>query len=166
MGREIFHGEPQGGGGKADLYDAGVREGAVGLLFCSVALGVTSFLIPKLCRKLTTRVVWSVSSLMVCVLMTAMVVLGVVSMKGYRPSLAASLGGPDHSFKAGALAIFALLGIPQAVSCYCQAIDCVLLPGLLAVLLISWGSVISLKQELLRATTIAGAVQRALGRGV
>ena len=91
MGREIFHGEPQGAGGKADLYDAGVREGAVGLLFCSIALGVTSFLIPKLCRKLTSRVVWSISNLMVFVLMTAMVVLGVVSMKGYKPSLAASL---------------------------------------------------------------------------
>nr|ACG33134.1 sucrose transporter BoSUT1 [Zea mays] len=115
MGREIFHGEPQGAGGKADLYEAGVREGAIGLLFCSVALGVTSFFIPRLCRKLTSRVVWSVSSLMVFVLMTAMVVLGMVSMKGYRPSLAASLSGPDHSFKGGALAIFALIGIPQAV---------------------------------------------------
>ncbi|XP_066320480.1 sucrose transport protein SUT5-like [Miscanthus floridulus] len=51
MVREILHGEPQGAGGKADLYDAGVREGAVGLLFCSIALGVTSFLTPKLCRK-------------------------------------------------------------------------------------------------------------------
>ncbi|CAD6250585.1 unnamed protein product [Miscanthus lutarioriparius] len=91
MGREIFHGEPQGAGGKADLYDAGVREGAVGLLFCSISLGVTSFLIPKLCRKLTSRVVWSISNLMVFVLMTAMVSLGVVSMKGYKPSLAASL---------------------------------------------------------------------------
>ncbi|KAL5665707.1 hypothetical protein ACJX0J_025815, partial [Zea mays] len=115
MGREIFHGEPQGSGSKADLYEAGVREGAIGLLFCSVALGVTSFFIPRLCRKLTSRVVWSVSSLMVFVLMTAMVVLGMVSMKGYRPSLAASLSGPDHSFKGGALAIFALIGIPQAV---------------------------------------------------
>nr|ALS46600.1 SUT5-h2 [Saccharum spontaneum] len=116
MGREIFHGEPQGAGSKADLYDAGVREGAVGLLFSSVALGVTSFLIPRLCRKLTSRVVWSISSLMVFVLMTAMVVLGMVSMKGYKPSLAASLSaGPDHAFKSGALAIFALIGIPQAV---------------------------------------------------
>ena len=116
MGREIFHGEPQGAGGKADLYNAGVREGAVGLLFCSVLLGVTSFLIPKLCRKLTSRVVWSISNLMVFALLTAMVALGIVSMKGYRPSLAASLSaGPDHRFKSGALAIFALIGIPQAV---------------------------------------------------
>nr|APY21440.1 SUT6 [Sorghum bicolor] len=116
MGREIFHGEPQGAGGKADLYNAGVREGAVGLLFCSVALGVTSFLLPKLCRKLTSRVVWSISNLMVFALLTAMVVLGMVSMKGYKPSLAASLSaGPDHTFKSAALAIFALIGIPQAV---------------------------------------------------
>jgi solute carrier family 45, member 1/2/4 len=117
MGREIFHGEPQGAGGKADLYNAGVREGAVGLLLCSVALGVTSLLIPKLCRKLTSRVVWSVSNLMVFILMAAMVILGIVSMKGYQPSLAATLSaGPNHSFRAGALAIFAFIGIPQAVS--------------------------------------------------
>ncbi|AQK53185.1 sucrose transporter GRMZM2G106741 [Zea mays] len=116
MGREIFHGEPQGAGGKADLYNAGVREGAVGLLLCSVALGVTSLLIPKLCRKLTSRVVWSVSNLMVFILMAAMVILGIVSMKGYQPSLAATLSaGPNHSFRAGALAIFAFIGIPQAV---------------------------------------------------
>jgi solute carrier family 45 protein 1/2/4 len=128
MGREIFHGEPQGAGGKADLYDAGVREGAVGLLFCSVALGVTSFLIPKLCRTLTSRVVWSVSNLMVFVLMTAMVVLGMVSMKGYKPSLAASLSaGPDHAFKSSALAIFACIGIPPAVRRSTRVLFCFVL---------------------------------------
>jgi len=115
MGREIYHGEPQGLGGKADAFDAGVREGAVGLLFCSIALGVTSFLIPKLCRKLTSRVVWSISNLMVFVIMTVMVVLGIISMKGYKPSLTAGLLGPDSTFRGIALALFALIGIPQAV---------------------------------------------------
>ncbi|WVZ74895.1 hypothetical protein U9M48_023011 [Paspalum notatum var. saurae] len=119
MGREIYHGEPQGTGAKADAYNAGVREGAVGLLFCSVALGVTSFLIPKLCRKLTSRVVWSISNLMVCAFMTVMVVLGIVSTKGYNASLTAGLTGPDSTFKGLALAVFALLGIPQAVSPDC-----------------------------------------------
>ncbi|KAG2659322.1 hypothetical protein PVAP13_1KG345800 [Panicum virgatum] len=115
MGREIYHGEPQGLGGKADAFNAGVREGAVGLLFCSIALGVTSFLIPKLCRKLTSRVVWSISNLMVFVIMTVMVVLGIISMKGYKPSLTAGLLGPDSTFRGIALALFALIGIPQAV---------------------------------------------------
>ncbi|KAL6634098.1 hypothetical protein ACP70R_026769 [Stipagrostis hirtigluma subsp. patula] len=115
MGREIYHGEPQGTGGKADVFNAGVREGAVGLLFCSIALGVTSFLIPKLCRKLTSRVVWSISNLLVFAFMTVMVVVGMVSMKGYRPSLTAGLTGPDPTLKGIALAVFALIGIPQAV---------------------------------------------------
>ncbi|KAL6634097.1 hypothetical protein ACP70R_026768 [Stipagrostis hirtigluma subsp. patula] len=115
MGREIYHGEPQGAGGKADVFNAGVREGAVGLLFCSIALGATSFLIPKLCRKLTSRVVWAISNLLVFAFMTVMVVVGMVSMKGYRPSLAAGLTGPDPTLKGIALAVFALIGIPQAV---------------------------------------------------
>jgi solute carrier family 45 protein 1/2/4 len=67
---------------------------------------------------------------MVFVLMTAMVVLGMVSMKGYKPSLAASLSaGPDHAFKSSALAIFACIGIPQAVRrstrvLFCIGLDC------------------------------------------
>ncbi|OEL16448.1 Sucrose transport protein SUT5 [Dichanthelium oligosanthes] len=113
MGREIYRGEPQGP--KADIFDAGVREGAVGLIFTSIALGVTSFLIPKLCRKLTSRVVWSISNLMVFVLMTVMVVVGMLSMKGYKPALTATLTGPDPKFRGIALAVFALMGIPQAV---------------------------------------------------
>ena len=116
MGREIYHGLPQGTGGKADTFNAGVREGAVGLLFCSIALGVTSFLIPKLCRKLTSRVVWAISNLLVFLFLTAMVVVGMVSMKGYKASLTSGLTGPDPTLKGIALAVFALIGIPQAVS--------------------------------------------------
>ncbi|EAY86406.1 hypothetical protein OsI_07784 [Oryza sativa Indica Group] len=115
MGREIYHGEPQGTAAKADVYDAGVREGAMGLLFCSVALGVTSFVIPKLCRRLTSKVVWSISNFLVFALMAVMVAVGMVSMRGYRPSLAAGLTGPDPTLKAVALVVFALIGIPQAV---------------------------------------------------
>uniref|UniRef100_A0A0A9E004 Major facilitator superfamily (MFS) profile domain-containing protein n=1 Tax=Arundo donax TaxID=35708 RepID=A0A0A9E004_ARUDO len=115
MGREIYHGLPQGTGAEADTFNAGVREGAVGLLFCSVALGVTSFLVPKLCRKLTPRVVWSISNLLVFVFMTLMVIVGMVSMKGYKDSLVAGLTGPDPTLKGIALFIFALIGIPQAV---------------------------------------------------
>ncbi|TVU29545.1 hypothetical protein EJB05_21115 [Eragrostis curvula] len=115
MAREIFHGEPQASLAKEDAYNAGVREGAIGLLFCSVALGVASFLIPKLCRKLTSRVVWSISNLMVGGLLFAMVAIGLVSTKGYNNTLTAGLYGPDKTLKGVALAMFALIGIPQAV---------------------------------------------------
>ncbi|KAK3154450.1 hypothetical protein QOZ80_2BG0190660 [Eleusine coracana subsp. coracana] len=115
MGREIYHGTPQGSPAKEDAFNAGVREGAIGLLFCSIALGVTSFVIPKLCRKLTSRVVWSISNLMVFAIMVIMVVLGLVSTKGYNNALTANLYGPDKTLKGVALAAFALIGIPQAV---------------------------------------------------
>ena len=155
MGREIYHGEPQGLGGKADAFDAGVREGAVGLLFCSIALGVTSFLIPKLCRKLTSRVVWSISNLMVFVIMTVMVVLGIISMKGYKPSLTAGLLGPDPTFRGIALAVFAVVGIPQAVSWLPRAFSICCNFGIRPVLL-AYPIV----------ACFAGAVQCPMGRGV
>ncbi|XBI95613.1 hypothetical protein VPH35_032040 [Triticum aestivum] len=113
MGREIYHGVPQGP--KASVYDAGVREGAIGLLLGSITLGATSFLIPKLCRKLTSKVVWSISNFMVFGIMTAMVVVGLISTKGYNAALTANLTGPDPKLKAIALTLFALIGIPQAV---------------------------------------------------
>jgi solute carrier family 45 protein 1/2/4 len=114
MGREIYHGLPQGP--KQDIYDAGVREGAIGLLLCSVCLAAASFLIPKLCRKMTSKVVWSISNFMVFGIMTAMVVVGLISTKGYNTTFTASLTGPDPKLKAVALTLFALIGIPQAVS--------------------------------------------------
>ncbi|EMS35632.1 Sucrose transport protein SUT5 [Triticum urartu] len=113
MGREIYHGVPQGP--KSSVYDAGVREGAIGLLLSSITLGATSFLIPKLCRKLTSKVVWSISNFMVFGIMTAMVVVGLISTKGYNVALTANLTGPDPKLKAIALTLFALIGIPQAV---------------------------------------------------
>jgi solute carrier family 45, member 1/2/4 len=119
MGREIYHGLPQGIPRKVEAFNAGVRVGAIGLLFCSIAVGVTSFLIPKLCRKLTSRVVWSISNLMVFAVMVAMVALGLISSKGYNTALTDNLYGPDKTIRGIALAIFALIGIPQAVSlCY------------------------------------------------
>jgi solute carrier family 45 protein 1/2/4 len=114
MGREVYHGVPQGP--KADIYNAGVREGAIGLLLCSVVLGVTSFVIPTLCRKLTSKVVWSISNFLVFGIMTAMVVVGLISTEGYNTSYTDSLTGPDPKLKATALTLFALIGIPQAVS--------------------------------------------------
>ncbi|KAF7093472.1 hypothetical protein CFC21_095883 [Triticum aestivum] len=118
MGREIYHGNPNGVADMAaDKYNAGVREGAIGLLLCSASLGATSFLIPKLCRKLTSKVIWSISLFSVFLIMAGMVAVGVVSTKGYDPSLSTSLtvAGPDNSLNALALTMFALIGIPQAV---------------------------------------------------
>jgi solute carrier family 45 protein 1/2/4 len=45
-----------------------------------------------------------------------MVVVGLISTKGYNTSYTDSLTGPDPKLKAAALTLFALIGIPQAVS--------------------------------------------------
>lgn len=36
MGREVYHGDPQGSASEVAAYDKGVREGAFGLLLNSV----------------------------------------------------------------------------------------------------------------------------------
>ncbi|KAI4973833.1 hypothetical protein ZWY2020_041614 [Hordeum vulgare] len=114
MGREIYHGNPSGTADMADdKYNAGVREGAIGLLLCSASLRATSFLIPKLCRKLTSKVIWSISLFSVFLIMAGMVAVGVISTRGYNPSMSASLTvvGPDNSLNALALTI-----VPWAVA--------------------------------------------------
>ncbi|KAE8785038.1 sucrose transporter [Hordeum vulgare] len=80
-------------------------------------LGATSFLIPKLCRKLTSKVIWSISLFSVFLIMAGMVAVGVISTRGYNPSVSARLTvvGPDNSLNALALTMFELIGIPQAV---------------------------------------------------
>ncbi|XBH74740.1 hypothetical protein VPH35_101630 [Triticum aestivum] len=113
MGREIYHGEPQGP--KVAVYYAGVREGAVGLLLSSMCLLAASFNTPHLCGRLTSRVVWSLSNFILFGIMTAMVILGLVSTKGYNASFTAGLTGPDPKLRVIALSLFALIGIPQAV---------------------------------------------------
>ncbi|XBI74729.1 hypothetical protein VPH35_068211 [Triticum aestivum] len=113
MGKEIYHGEPQGP--KVAVYYAGVREGAVGLLLSSMCLLAASFNTPHLCGRLTSRVVWSLSNFILFGIMTAMVILGLVSTKGYNASFTAGLSGPDPKLRVIALSLFALIGIPQAV---------------------------------------------------
>ncbi|XBI86379.1 hypothetical protein VPH35_094347 [Triticum aestivum] len=113
MGREIYHGEPQGP--KVSVYYAGVREGAVGLLLSSICLLAAAFNTPHLCGRLTSRVVWSLSNFILFGIMTAMVILGLVSTKGYNASFTAGLTGPDPKLRVIALSLFALIGIPQAV---------------------------------------------------
>ncbi|KAL6883592.1 hypothetical protein ACP4OV_011006 [Aristida adscensionis] len=115
MGREMYHGSPDGSPAEVAAYQEGVRQGAFGLLLNSVVLGISSFLIEPMCRKLTAKVVWVMSSFIVCVAMAAVTVLSSWSL--------GDLGGnvqdatTQKGLRGSALALFVFLGFPFAVLC-------------------------------------------------
>ncbi|XP_020257324.1 sucrose transport protein SUT1-like isoform X2 [Asparagus officinalis] len=114
MGREVFHGNPKGTPSQIDAFDRGVRAGAFGLLLNSIILGIGSFMIEPLCRKLTPRIVWVTSNFMVCLAMAATAIMSVWSMHNYTGGGDQYIG-PDGKVKAVALFLFAALGLPLAV---------------------------------------------------
>ncbi|CAM0870076.1 unnamed protein product [Alopecurus aequalis] len=117
MGREIYHGKPNRTAYEITMYNTGVREGAFGLILTSFPFGVTSFLIPTLCRKLTSKVIWTASLISMFLIMVGMVSIGIVSTNGDIPSPSTSsiIVGPDTKTKVFVLTLFAMTGIPQAV---------------------------------------------------
>lgn len=108
MGREIYGGEPNDG----ENYNIGVRMGALGLMLNSVFLGITSLLMEVLCRKLGAGVVWGISNILMSLCFLAMLVIA------YIASHVDKLGDglPPDGIVAAALVVFAILGIPLAVS--------------------------------------------------
>ncbi|KAM0952946.1 putative sucrose/H+ symporter, plant, MFS transporter superfamily [Dioscorea sansibarensis] len=114
MGREVYHGNPDGTAAQRDAYDRGVRQGAFGLLLNSVVLGISSFLIEPLCRKLTPRVVWVISNFSVFAAMAGISIVSKWSVDGFRGSIQQAINA-DPKVRAVALFIFTALGFPLAV---------------------------------------------------
>lgn len=109
MGREIYGGKPNEG----QNYNTGVRMGAFGLMFNSVILGVTSVLMEKLCSKWGAGFLWGLSNILMALCFLSMLVLSyVASHIGYMGH-----NLPPDSIVVIALVIFAVLGMPLAVSC-------------------------------------------------
>ncbi|KAB2635387.1 sucrose transport protein-like [Pyrus ussuriensis x Pyrus communis] len=113
MGKEVYGGQV----GKGRLYDLGVRVGSLGLLLNSVVLGFMSLGIELLGRWVGgVKRLWAIVNflLAVCLAMTVLITkLAEASRQGH--------GGvepppPPSSVKAGALSLFAVLGIPLAVT--------------------------------------------------
>ncbi|KAJ6730261.1 hypothetical protein OIU85_021094 [Salix viminalis] len=108
MGREIYGGKPNEG----QSYNSGVRMGAFGLMFNSVILGVTSLLMEKLCRKWGAGFLWGLSNILMALCFLSMLLLSyVASHIGY---LGHNL--PPNSIVVTALVIFAVLGMPLAIT--------------------------------------------------
>jgi solute carrier family 45 protein 1/2/4 len=113
MGREVYGGKA-GTGPQGEIYDRGVRAGALGLMVNSVVLGITSVWVNPLARGLGgMKRLWGVVNflLALCLAMTVLITkLAESSRHG-----AAIPSQPPTGIKAGALALFAVLGVPQAV---------------------------------------------------
>jgi solute carrier family 45 protein 1/2/4 len=52
MGREVYHGDPTGDSLHMELYDQGVREGALGLLLNSVRIVIITCFLTALLFKI------------------------------------------------------------------------------------------------------------------
>uniref|UniRef100_A0A0D3HDG3 Sucrose transporter n=2 Tax=Oryza TaxID=4527 RepID=A0A0D3HDG3_9ORYZ len=119
MGREIYHGRPDGSPAEVTAFQEGVHQGAFGLLLNSIVLGISSFLIEPMCRRLGARAVWVMSSAVVCVAMAAVSVLSAWSLGDFGGSVqdAARAPAEEGGVRASALALFVFLGLPFAVLC-------------------------------------------------
>ncbi|KAK4762606.1 hypothetical protein SAY86_008374 [Trapa natans] len=115
MGREVYHGDPNGDSSEVQLYNQGVREGAFGLLLNSVVLGISSFFIEPICKQIGTRLVWAISNFIVFVCMAATAVISLVSVNKYSQGIQHAIGG-SRAIEVAALVIFSLLGIPLAIT--------------------------------------------------
>ncbi|XP_050365289.1 sucrose transport protein-like [Argentina anserina] len=116
MGKEVYGGEV----GKGRLYDMGVRAGSLGLMLNAVVLGVMSLAIVYLARGVNgARLLWGVATIILAICLVMTIPITKLAEKHRHASGVA--GGaepppPPANIKAGALIIFALLGIPQAAT--------------------------------------------------
>ncbi|CAK9157922.1 unnamed protein product [Ilex paraguariensis] len=107
MGREIYGGEPNEG----QNYSIGVRMGALGLMLNSVVLGITSVFMEKLCRKWGAGFAWGLSSILMSLCFISMLIItAMVNNMNLGDSL------PPDSIVIAALIVFAILGIPLAIT--------------------------------------------------
>ncbi|XP_047319819.1 sucrose transport protein-like [Impatiens glandulifera] len=112
MGKEVFGGKV----GDGKLYDRGVRTGSLGLMLNSAVGGVTALAIMFLVRGgKTANRVWGLSNILlgVCLATTVLITKEAQSYRRHSLSNAAS---PSSGVKASALALFAVLGLPQTIT--------------------------------------------------
>ncbi|XVE60819.1 hypothetical protein DITRI_Ditri05aG0157400 [Diplodiscus trichospermus] len=120
MGREVYGGDSQGNNLVLKLYNNGVRAGALGLMLNSVVLGFTSLVVELLARGVGgVKRLWGIVNFLLafCLAMTVLVTKLAKSSRRF-----ATVDGviiplpPPAGVKAGALSLFAVLGIPLAVT--------------------------------------------------
>ncbi len=118
MGREVYMGEPSSSTSdpvSSKRYYDGVHMGSLGLMLNSLVLGLFSLCIDYVCRKLGSKFVWGSGNLIMvaCLVATALITAAAKRTAG----TAAETEHPPHSLVTfAALGIFALLGVPLAVT--------------------------------------------------
>ncbi|KAJ7969716.1 sucrose transport protein-like [Quillaja saponaria] len=112
MGKEVYGGTV----GKGRNYDKGVHAGALGLLLNSVVLGFMSLGVEALARGLGgVKRLWGVVNILLAICL-ALTVLITKLAEAWRHRQIQPPPPPPPGIKAGALALFAALGIPLAVT--------------------------------------------------
>ncbi|GAB2291198.1 proteinral substrate transporter [Dionaea muscipula] len=115
MGKEVYGGKV----GQGTAYDKGVRAGALGLMLNSVVLGLMSLAINPVARGVGgVKRLWGIVNLILAVCL-AMTVLVTKEAEHHRRT-AADAGNAvtqlPYGIKVGSLAVFAILGIPLAIT--------------------------------------------------
>ncbi|GAB2271951.1 hypothetical protein Dimus_006779 [Dionaea muscipula] len=115
VGLEVYGGAVNGNPQEKDLYDMGVRAGSLGLMLTAATLGLTSLAVDPLSKILGGgKRLWGIVNfiLSACLGMTVWVTRKAErarrSMPPYSP--------PRHDVKAATLVLFAVTGIPQAIT--------------------------------------------------
>ncbi|KAF3603257.1 hypothetical protein F2Q69_00038244 [Brassica cretica] len=115
MGREVYGGDSGGNEISKRLYNQGVHVGALGLMLNAIVLGFMSLGVEWISRKMGgAKRLWGVVNfiLAVCLGMTVLV----TKLADDHRKTAGEFAGPTGGIRAGALTLFALLGIPLAVT--------------------------------------------------
>ncbi|XP_043810276.1 sucrose transport protein SUC2 [Manihot esculenta] len=121
MGREVYGGDSNGNSDQVRLYDRGVRAGALGLMLNSVVLGFTSLGVEVLARGVGgVKRLWGIVNFILAFCL-AMTILVTKMAESHRKFTTVEGGAtvtlpPPGGVKAGALALFAVMGIPQAIT--------------------------------------------------
>ncbi|KAG2321692.1 hypothetical protein Bca52824_014905 [Brassica carinata] len=115
MGREVYGGSSEGDDRMKKLYNQGVHSGALGLMFNSIVLGFMSLGVEWIGRKVGgAKRLWGIVNFILAVGL-AMTVLVTKLAADYRKT-AGPYAGPSPGIRAGALSLFAVLGIPLAIT--------------------------------------------------
>ncbi|CAN6716689.1 unnamed protein product [Malus baccata var. baccata] len=111
MGNEVYCGQV----GKGRLYDLGVRAGSLGLLLNSVLLGFMSLGVEHLGRWVGgVKRLWAVVNFLLGVCMALTVLITKLAEASRHGHIGVEPPLPPAGIKAGALFLFAVLGIPLA----------------------------------------------------
>nr|CAA57727.1 sucrose transporter [Nicotiana tabacum] len=113
MAKEVYGGKV----GDGRLYDLGVHAGALGLLLNSVVLGFMSLSVEFLGKKIGgVKRLWGILNFVLAVCMALTVLVTKMAEKSRQYDAHGTLMAPTSGVKIGALTLFAVLGIPLAVT--------------------------------------------------